>query len=421
MLPAPALADTVSGTDRGGVRSRGLITAERRALDIDKLKAIGSEAGLLVSVDLKGNTQRRLGRGHLRRALVAVVLVPRSGSGGAPAVLATRGPGPTGETLRRTRSKDVLVTRDGDKLLFSFLGDVLANVARIEVATFTRAALRRARAAQIPGQGQIFGAGARLADSTAVRVPDPAVAACETLRAAVAAKEREVDGLADGIKQYQNRLDRKIPALDRIKTQLRAEEAFAPDKADPAELRRLRAQREFLEDSILETRGALKGLEKSRRAAVRQLDELRVARDSACAGGPVGTPPTPGEVLALIMAWSFFGADEVFTEDARFVNQAPSAAQSSSPITAVRIVIPDEGSTNRHVTSFLCPTQLPNGTLESTSGANDTLLCSGGTLAIGERFKVNVRTSPNPSSGMGGQVFGQQDGQFKGPFNITGP
>ena len=29
--------------------------------------------------------------------------------------------------------------------------------------------------------------------------------------------------------------------------------------------------------------------------------------------------------------------------------------------------------------------------------------------------------SQEPTSGMGGQVFGQQDGSFKGPFAITGP
>ena len=121
------------------------------------------------------------------------------------------------------------------------------------------------------------------------------------------------------------------------------------------------------------------------------------------------------------MIWQFFGPGEVFADGAYFHRQVqPAQSGSTSPITAIRMVVPPAGSTNRQVTNFLCPSQLPNGGIETTNAANDTLVCSG-SLALDERFRVNVRMTPAPTSGMGGQLFGQQDGTFKGPFAITGP
>ena len=35
---------------------------------------------------------------------------------------------------------------------------------------------------------------------------------------------------------------------------------------------------------------------------------------------------------------------------------------------------------------------------------------------------MKVRTEPGPSSeGMGGELYGRQDGQPKGPYPVTGP
>jgi hypothetical protein len=42
-------------------------------------------------------------------------------------------------------------------------------------------------------------------------------------------------------------------------------------------------------------------------------------------------------------------------------------------------------------------------------------------LPLRQSFTLNVRTNPGPSAGMGGQIFGRQDGQLKGPFPISGP
>jgi hypothetical protein len=50
-----------------------------------------------------------------------------------------------------------------------------------------------------------------------------------------------------------------------------------------------------------------------------------------------------------------------------------------------------------------------------------TLDCGGGTLRMGERFTLNIQTSPVPPSGMGGQMYGYVGGSAVGTFTITGP
>ena len=92
------------------------------------------------------------------------------------------------------------------------------------------------------------------------------------------------------------------------------------------------------------------------------------------------------------------------------------AADTRNPVDALRIVVPGRGITN-----FLCPTQLPHGSLTTTTAPNDTLLCDGGSLPLDQAFKYNLRTSPSPTAGMGGQAFVRQDGAFKGPFTVHGP
>jgi hypothetical protein len=81
------------------------------------------------------------------------------------------------------------------------------------------------------------------------------------------------------------------------------------------------------------------------------------------------------------------------------------------------VVVPN----NRQIISQLCPSQLPAVQVTSTASNNDTLVCSGGSLPLNQAFTLNVRTSPNPSAGIGGQISGRPDGTLKGPFAITGP
>jgi hypothetical protein len=96
----PATASAVTKRDRGGdAKARGVTAAERRALDVVRVEAIGEAAGLVVTATFRGNVARRLGRGNLRQAAVGLVLRPRRGARATataaqarPAVLATTGP-----------------------------------------------------------------------------------------------------------------------------------------------------------------------------------------------------------------------------------------------------------------------------------------------------------------------------------------
>ena len=67
------------------------------------------------------------------------------------------------------------------------------------------------------------------------------------------------------------------------------------------------------------------------------------------------------------------------------------------------------------------PEPAPGTQVTTTSSNNDTLVCSGGSLPLRQSFTLNVRTNPGPSAGIGGQIFGRQDGQLKGPFPTSGP
>jgi hypothetical protein len=140
---------------------------------------------------------------------------------------------------------------------------------------------------------------------------------------------------------------------------------------------------------------------------------------------------TPISFLGTIDAmgnWSFFDPTEVKL-NATFSPQSGAGqprslaikADTGTPLDAVEVVIPPAGSSPRQIVNSLCPTQLPTAAVSTTVNPSDTLTCSGGSLPIGQQFTLNVQTSPAPTPGMGGQLFGRQDGAFKGPFAITGP
>lgn len=61
------------------------------------------------------------------------------------------------------------------------------------------------------------------------------------------------------------------------------------------------------------------------------------------------------------------------------------------------------------------------GRPDSGRTANDTLLCQGGSLPVGQVFQMKVHTVPDPSPGMGGQVYARRAGVLEGPFSATGP
>jgi hypothetical protein len=412
-LPVTASAGTIAKRDSGGVPKKvakrfGLTKKERRALDIASVRVTGREGfGVFVKARFKGNVERLLGRGHLRRAAIALVLRPKS-KAARPSVLVTLGPAKAQRVLRRTRSRTVGVIRRGRTVTFFIRGAGFSGVASAQVKAIPRAPRpgRGAAAAQgVPGLE-------KLDNQEAEEYIEVNVADLLRLRLAVESLDTddfECDELEDLLDDLEADL-RELSALrDLLGTARRRLQRQIPRTRKMLERAGLRDALEAVEETL--------GLVNSLGDAMDELaDDVEQILAEECA------PPNISP-LRVVMAWSLFGENEVFTSDAYFRLRQPGPAQTGSqgPVTAIRIVIPDNGSTNREITNFLCPTQLPNAALESTSGANDTLACSGGSLALEERFGVNIRTSPNPSAGMGGQIFGYHDGAFRGPFPISGP
>src|SRR4051794_27280564 len=62
-------------------------SAERSALDIVSVHATDKSTGMRVSVVTRGDLAKRLGRGGLKRAAVAVVLLPKPGKAVSAALL----------------------------------------------------------------------------------------------------------------------------------------------------------------------------------------------------------------------------------------------------------------------------------------------------------------------------------------------
>lgn len=175
----PAFAGQVSrGDGAGDVAVKGLSRSERRALDIVSVRVVGDESsGLFVTVRFKGDVERFLGQGHLKRALVALVLRPKS-SAQSPAGLVTRGGGFSRKrvalprrtrrgirvrrtlikrfgrerVLRKTSSEQVGAIRRKNQILFYITGPGLSNVGSIQVKAYASLAgvARRAAAAKAP-------------------------------------------------------------------------------------------------------------------------------------------------------------------------------------------------------------------------------------------------------------------------------
>jgi PKD domain len=110
---APALATTQTRDRAGDVRgARGLTAAEKLALDIFRVDVRGGGDLLEVAVRLRGDAERRLGRGGLRRAAVGIVLVSK---GGDKVTVASMGRGARERTIvgvpRRPRGAGAAAAR----------------------------------------------------------------------------------------------------------------------------------------------------------------------------------------------------------------------------------------------------------------------------------------------------------------------
>jgi hypothetical protein len=131
-----ATAGDVTGRDRlGDVKAPALTRAERDALDVVSLRAIGEEGlGMVAVATFRGNIEKALGRGHLKKGLVALILRPANASQN-PAALATRGTA-LDNVLRKTRSEQVGAVRSGRTITFFIGGAGYSNVARVEIRSF---------------------------------------------------------------------------------------------------------------------------------------------------------------------------------------------------------------------------------------------------------------------------------------------
>lgn len=140
-----ATAGDVTGKDRlGDVNSPRLTKAERDALDVVSVRAIGEEGlGMVAVATFRGNIEKALGRGHLKQGLVAMILRPKNGSQN-PAALATRGIA-LDAVLRKTRSEQVGAVRSGRTIMFFVSGAGYSNVARVEIRTFASLPVGSAR------------------------------------------------------------------------------------------------------------------------------------------------------------------------------------------------------------------------------------------------------------------------------------
>jgi hypothetical protein len=413
-LPTPADAGSITKRDRGGVSSKvakrfNLTRQERRALDVASVQVTGrNNLGVVVDVRFKGNVERLVGRGHLKRAAIALILEPKSRSAKS-SVIVTQGPPTSQRIRRRTRSNSAGAIRTGRSVKFFIQGDGFGGVRAVKVRALPRAprAATRALAAGEAGDGI-----EEMTDAE-VRVIDVGLTAADALVTILKAAAVDPDELdCPELEDLGDDLDAGIGRAAFIYDTLQAAEDALTEQIEQAE----GMERADLEEALSQIR-ATRGLVLIAAGVMRALlNEVEAILDEEC--GPSNGPVF---VLEGIMGFTNFGPGEVRASDAYFRRRQVAPAQTTSPITAIRVVLPPEGSTNRQVTNFLCPSQLPTGAIETTNSLYDTLSCSGGSLALEERFSLNIRMNPPPTAGMGGQLLGQQDGSFKGPFAITGP
>jgi hypothetical protein len=413
-LPSAADAGSITKRDRGGVSNKvakrfDLTRRERRALDVQSVQVTGrNNLGVVVDVLFKGNVERLIGRGHLRRAAIALVLEPRSRRVNS-SVIVTQGAARSQRVRRRTSSTRAGAIRTGRSVKFFIQGPGFGGVRAVKVRALPRAprAAKRASAA-----GELNDGVEEMTDAEAEEI-DVGVVAADAVIATLVADSIDPDELdCDELRILRDDLD---AALDRgedlFNTLGDAEQAIVEELQDAEG-----DDRALLQEALRQVRATRELLRGAGEALGDLLNEVNAIIAEEC-----GPPPEVVFVLRGFMAFTLFGPGEVMASDAYFTRQQVTAAQSPGLITAFRIVLPPDGSTNRQVTNYLCPSQLPVASVETTNTPNDTLACSGGGLALDERFSVNIRMNPPPTSGMGGQLFGQQDGTFKGPFAITGP
>ena len=135
-LAAVAALAVLASTAGATARSPAALTpAERNALRIVSVRALGADSvGMTVTVTFAGNVEQALGRGHLKTAVVAVLLRPKDAKAPIRGV-ATLGGGAIGQTYA-LHAKGAGVVRDGRRLFFFVPGSGSSSVAKVDVKAF---------------------------------------------------------------------------------------------------------------------------------------------------------------------------------------------------------------------------------------------------------------------------------------------
>jgi hypothetical protein len=413
-LPGAADAGSITKRDKGGVSKKAakrfnLTRKERRALDVASVQVTGrNNLGILVDVRFKGNVERLIGRGHLKRAAIALVLEPKSRNVNS-SVIVTQGPARSQRIRKRTQSDRAGAVRTGRSVKFFIQGPGFGGVKAVKVRAIPRAprAAKRANAA-----GEVNDGVEEMTDAEAEEI-DVDLVAVDAFITILIANAIEPDDLdCDELLDLRDDLRAAIARAREVDEDLAGvEEALAEELPNARG-----GKRALIQEALLQVRTTRDLLDGAIEVMADLLDDVADIIDEDC-----GPPPEAVFILEAIVRYTLFGPGEVRASDAYFMRRQVTPAQTTSPITAIRVVVPPDGSTPRQVTNYLCPSQLPVAAVESTNNPNDTLACSGGSLALEERFEFNIRMNPPPTTGMGGQIFGQQDGSFKGPFAIAGP
>jgi hypothetical protein len=342
-----ALASGAPARTSAPAKLPALTKAEKAAMTITSLDVKAADnLGVFVTATFKGNFAKAIGKGNLKHAAAALVLIPKPGKA-LSAGLVTTGAGPVGKLYRHTKSTDVGAVRNGNKVIFFILGPGFANVQSVEVETVQSVTDLPRSTSSVSFGAPDFGP--RLWDKFIslhpldhhVQVADPSGLSCDQLNDMLGSIDQDLDD----------------PGFH--------------FNASPA-----------VESALLKFRDTVKGLH------------------DKC------LPPTPApSPIFGTLAFHFFSSNEVAG-----VGQFTGPATTFS---AMRVVLPN----GIVITNELCPVQLPSAVV-----SGNTISCSGGSLATGQSFNLNLQTSPFPTPGMGGQFFGiEGNGTTDGPFTITGP
>jgi hypothetical protein len=331
-----AAAGTVSRRDRAGdVKAKSLSARERRALDIVSVTATGDEpSGLFVTVTFKGDVERYLGQGHLKRALIALVLVPKS-SKRAPAGLVDEGGGFTPKrlsifkrvgsrvtikqrtmnvfgqdrVLRKTASSDVGAILHHNQVLFYIAGPGLSNVAKVQVKAFTEVPARGGRRANsaddtIPHWVDIY---TKQPTDLASLGVDPSKLSCDQHRALLSSFRRA----RDRTQQELNGWNRDVAF---IKDALRHnEELLSKPGLDPTYIQKVRKTQDDWQNLLVDRGKSIGRVEDNLRNLERLIEKLSHLLTLAC------EPPSLVPMYAVFDKNTF---STVYYENVRNVDRA---------------------------------------------------------------------------------------------------